>query len=62
MRKPVFNEWHRFHGFHVQLPHLVVALLSVLAPFVALFAFSFVVRDIVGWQLNLLPPPLLWGP
>jgi len=65
MRKPAFSEWHGFHGFHgihVHPPHLLVAVLSVLAPFVVLFALSFLVRDVVGWCLNLLPPPLSWGP
>lgn len=65
MRKVGFNEWHGFrgfHGLHVHPPHFLVALISVLAPFAILFALSFVVRDIVGWLLNLLPPPLSWGP
>jgi hypothetical protein len=65
MRKLIFNEWHGFHGFHglhVHPPHLLVALISVLAPFAILLALSFLVRDIAGWLLNLLPPPLSWGP
>ena len=53
MRKPAFSEWHGFHGFHgihVHPPHLLVAVLSVLAPFVVLFALSFLVRDVAGGQ------------
>jgi hypothetical protein len=65
MRKPVFHEWHGFHGFngiHVYPSHFLVAVLSVLAPFAVLFALSFLLRDLGGWLMNLLPPPLSWGP